>query len=74
MLTLDFAELHRYTLEERDKWRHFFDLHPDAMDAPIQTGGRFPTGSFDGGGIAGGRAGLAGGCRGGGGRDPAVGT
>lgn len=43
MLTLDFEELHRYTLEERDKWRHFFDLHPDAMDAPIQSGGRFPT-------------------------------
>lgn len=43
MLTLDFDELHRYTLEERDKWRHFFDLHPDAMEAPIQTGGRFPT-------------------------------
>lgn len=43
MLTLDFEELHRYTLEERDKWRLFFELHPDAMDAPIQSGGRFPT-------------------------------
>ena len=43
MLTLDFEELHRYTLEERDKWRHFFDLHTDAMDATIQSGGRFPT-------------------------------
>jgi uncharacterized damage-inducible protein DinB len=43
MLTLTFDELHRYTLEERDKWRHFFDLHPDAMDASIQSGGRFPT-------------------------------
>jgi uncharacterized damage-inducible protein DinB len=43
MFTLTFDELHRYTLEERDKWRHFFEVHPEAMDAAIQPGGRFPT-------------------------------
>jgi uncharacterized damage-inducible protein DinB len=43
MPTLTFEELHRYTLEERDRWRHFFELHPDAMEASIQAGGRFPT-------------------------------
>ena len=43
MLTLAFDELHRYTLDERDKWRRFLESHPEAMDAPIQAGGRFPT-------------------------------
>ena len=43
MLTLAFDELHRYTLEERDRWRRFLELHPEAMDAPIQAGGRFPS-------------------------------
>jgi uncharacterized damage-inducible protein DinB len=43
MVSLAFDELQRYTLEERDKWRHFFEGHPSAMELAIQPGGRFST-------------------------------
>jgi uncharacterized damage-inducible protein DinB len=43
MLSLAFDELHRYTLEEREKWRRFFERNPGAMELPTQPGGRFST-------------------------------
>jgi uncharacterized damage-inducible protein DinB len=43
MLTLTYDELLRYTNGEREKWRAWFLAHPAAMDAPLQTGERFPT-------------------------------
>lgn len=43
MLTLSYEELLRYTNTERDKWRAWFALHPTAIDAPVQSGGRFAT-------------------------------
>jgi uncharacterized damage-inducible protein DinB len=43
VLTLTYDELLRYTNGERDKWRGWFAEHPAAIDAPLQTGGRFPT-------------------------------
>jgi uncharacterized damage-inducible protein DinB len=42
-MDLTFAELLRYTDEERQKWRRFFASHADAIDAPVQPGGRFGT-------------------------------
>ncbi len=42
-LDLSFDELLRYTSDEREKWRRWFQSHPEAMDAPLQPGGRFPT-------------------------------
>jgi uncharacterized damage-inducible protein DinB len=42
-LTIAYDELLRYTNEERDKWRSWFGLHPQGMEAPVQAGGRFPT-------------------------------
>jgi uncharacterized damage-inducible protein DinB len=33
----------RYTAGERDKWRAWFEIHPQAIDAPVQRGGRLPT-------------------------------
>jgi uncharacterized damage-inducible protein DinB len=42
-MNLTFAELLRYTQEERDKWRTFFTAHPDAMEIEVQPGGRFAT-------------------------------
>lgn len=42
-LTLTYDELLRYTAGERGKWRAWFELHPQAVDAPVQPGGRFPT-------------------------------
>jgi uncharacterized damage-inducible protein DinB len=42
-LSLTFDELLRYTNGERDKWRGWFGSHPEAIDAPVQTGGRFAT-------------------------------
>ncbi len=42
-LTISFDELLRYTSEERDKWRAWFEVHPGAMDAAVQPGGRLPT-------------------------------
>lgn len=43
MLSLAFDELHRYTLEEREKWRLFFERHPGVMELATQPGGRFST-------------------------------
>ena len=40
-MNLTFAELLRYTQEERDKWRTYFAAHPDAMEVELQPGGRF---------------------------------
>jgi uncharacterized damage-inducible protein DinB len=40
-LTLD--ELLAWNAEEREKWRGWLASHPDAMAAPLQPGGRFPT-------------------------------
>ena len=40
-MNLGFAELLRYTQEERDKWRTYFAGHPDAMEVELQPGGRF---------------------------------
>ncbi|HEX6464694.1 MAG TPA: DinB family protein [Vicinamibacterales bacterium] len=40
-MNLSFAELLRYTQEERDKWRTYFVSHPDAMEVELQPGGRF---------------------------------
>jgi uncharacterized damage-inducible protein DinB len=40
---LAFDELLRYTHDERDKWRGWLAAHPEAMEAPVQPGGRFPT-------------------------------
>jgi uncharacterized damage-inducible protein DinB len=42
-LSIAFDELLRYTNGERDKWRGWFLEHADAMDAPVQPGGRLPT-------------------------------
>lgn len=41
MLTLTYDELLRYSDEERDKWRRFFVQHPQAVELPVQDGGRF---------------------------------
>ncbi len=43
MLAIEFAELMRYTEEERAKWRRFFVEHDQALDLPLQPGGRFAT-------------------------------
>ena len=42
-LSISFDELLRYTNGEREKWRGWFGGHADALEAPVQTGGRFPT-------------------------------
>lgn len=42
-LDLSYDELLRYTSDEREKWRSWLQAHPEAMDAPLQPGGRFPT-------------------------------
>jgi uncharacterized damage-inducible protein DinB len=42
-LELSCDELLRYTSDEREKWRHWFQSHPEAMDAALQPAGRFPT-------------------------------
>jgi uncharacterized damage-inducible protein DinB len=42
-VNLGFAELLRYTSEERDKWRGWLAAHPGAIDAAVQPGGRLPT-------------------------------
>ncbi len=42
-LVLTFDELLRYTNGEREKWRGWFGGHADALEAPVQSGGRFPT-------------------------------
>jgi uncharacterized damage-inducible protein DinB len=40
---LSIEELMRYSLEERDKWRHWLSLNPTAIDALVQPGGELPT-------------------------------
>ena len=42
-MNLSFAEMLRYTQEEREKWRAFFAAHPEAMEIELQPGGRFAT-------------------------------
>src|SRR5580765_4110026 len=42
-LQISHDELLRYTAEERDKWRTWLIAHPEAMEAPVQPGGRLPT-------------------------------
>ena len=42
-LTITLDELLRYTAGEREKWRGWLSAHPDAMEAPVQPGGRFAT-------------------------------
>jgi uncharacterized damage-inducible protein DinB len=42
-LALTFDELLRYTNAEREKWRAWLIVHPEAMDVPVQPGGRYPT-------------------------------
>ena len=42
-MNLSYAELLRYTQEERDKWRSWFVAHPDAVETEVQPGGRYPT-------------------------------
>jgi uncharacterized damage-inducible protein DinB len=42
-LAISFDELLRYTAGERDRWRLWLSLNPQAMDAAVQPGGRFPT-------------------------------
>jgi uncharacterized damage-inducible protein DinB len=42
-LTISFDELMRYTSAERDKWRAWFEAHPQAVEAPVQPGGRLAT-------------------------------
>ena len=40
---IDFDEFARYTQEERDKWRGWFVMHPEAMEIELQPGGRYPS-------------------------------
>jgi uncharacterized damage-inducible protein DinB len=42
-LILSFDELARYTNGERDKWRGWFLKHAEAIEAPLQPGGRYAT-------------------------------
>jgi len=42
-LSITFDELLRYTAGEREKWRAWFTIHPDAIDAPVHPEGRFAT-------------------------------
>ena len=42
-LALTFEELVRYSNAERDKWRGWLLLHPEAMDLPVQPGNRHGT-------------------------------
>lgn len=42
-MNLEFAELLRYTQEEREKWRGWFAAHPDATEIEVQPGGRHAT-------------------------------
>ncbi len=42
-LSLQFPELLRYSNAEREKWRGWLVLQPDAMDLPVQPGNRHAT-------------------------------
>jgi hypothetical protein len=41
MMQLSFQEFDRYTQEEREKWRMWFSVHPQAMEIELQPGARF---------------------------------
>jgi len=43
MLSVGLDELIRYTSAERGKWRAWFARHGEAIEAPVQPGGRLPT-------------------------------
>ena len=43
MVSLTYDELLAYTQEERGRWRRFFAVHPEALERPLQPGGRFET-------------------------------
>lgn len=43
MLSLSFDEFVRYTNDEREKWRAWFQANPGAVETPVQPGGRLPT-------------------------------
>ena len=43
VLELSSDELRRYLSEERDTWRRWLLSVPQAIDTPVQPGGRFPT-------------------------------
>ena len=40
---ISYDELLRYTAGEREKWRTWLTSYPQAIDAPVQPGGRLPT-------------------------------
>jgi len=42
-LDISYDELLRYSNDEREKWRQWFQSHPTAMEVTMQPGGRFPT-------------------------------
>lgn len=42
-MKIEFAELLRYTQEERDKWRAWFGANPTALEVEVQPGARFAT-------------------------------
>jgi uncharacterized damage-inducible protein DinB len=42
-LSISYPELLHYTSIERERWRAWFDAHPQAMELPVQPGGRLPT-------------------------------
>ena len=41
-MQLTYDELLRYSNGEREKWRTWLTAHPDAMEAPVQPGARYP--------------------------------
>ena len=42
-MNLSYDEFLRYTQEERDKWRTWFAVHPDAIEVEVQPGARYPS-------------------------------
>ena len=42
-MNISYDELLRYTAGEREKWRTWLASHPQAIEAPVQPGGRLPT-------------------------------
>jgi uncharacterized damage-inducible protein DinB len=36
-LSMTYQEFLRYSIEERDKWRRFFAVHPEAMEYPVAS-------------------------------------
>jgi uncharacterized damage-inducible protein DinB len=43
VLSISYQELLRYTNDERDKWRAWFQANPAAMEAALHPDGRFST-------------------------------